>query len=397
MTATQHLKLPWIERIERWLNQDIVCGFHSSSFVVQALESGATLAEVECGGGHRSWDYQGQNFVFIKDKEVLLAKSIIKETLIKVGGHLKEINCVEHIRFGSKNFFVTGGEDTTLKLWRTTLCPIATLRRHISSIKCMAVEDYSASEKLLATAGGRSELRLWLVVHDEAGKVSCNELACHLLKGNDKQRQKNWRDHDLIDDNEPFYSSIVISKNKIFIACSDGALRLWTFSSNQLKLEKQSDICPNALLKIQKTTDGQLLTGDTTGRLMLWNEELQLMKTIESGHQNGINAMLSINCGVLTGGDDGKIVITAFDTDFTKSTSKSMPSHSAAHITGILEVNDGFCCVSVDQRISFFTRELGSIHQAFSHCPDIADIAYISHENRLIVVGSNGLESFSIR
>ena len=63
----------------------------------------------------------------------------------------------------------------------------------------MAVDNFctTGNEKILATAGGRAELRLWLVTLDK-GALNCIELACHLLKGNDRQRQKNWREHHLI-------------------------------------------------------------------------------------------------------------------------------------------------------------------------------------------------------
>ena len=122
---------------------------------------------------------------------------------------------------------------------------------------------------------------------------------------------------------------------------------------------------------------------------------MKMTKTIENVHQNGINALLSFkdHSEVVTGGDDGKMVITTF----LKSTNKSIQSHSAAHITAIKEVGiDDFCCVSVDQRLSFYTQELELKHQIFSHCPDIADAVWIENENTFIVVGSNSLERFSI-
>ena len=56
-----------------------ILGFHSSKFVIHAINEGVNVAEVECGGSHRSWGFNGKDFVFTKDKQLMFSKDIIGE------------------------------------------------------------------------------------------------------------------------------------------------------------------------------------------------------------------------------------------------------------------------------------------------------------------------------
>ena len=63
------------------------------------------LSEVTCGGGHRSWDFNGVDFAFIKDRQLMFCKEFLTSDTsmtIKTGLHSLVINCVEHCHFGSK-------------------------------------------------------------------------------------------------------------------------------------------------------------------------------------------------------------------------------------------------------------------------------------------------------
>ena len=69
LTCVQHLKIPWLERLG---DEQILCGFHSTRFVVYSLHHDWIIASIECGGGHRSWDFDGQHLFFVKDKELVM-------------------------------------------------------------------------------------------------------------------------------------------------------------------------------------------------------------------------------------------------------------------------------------------------------------------------------------
>ena len=409
LSCVQHLKLPWLERIEE--GSRILCGFHSTDFVVHSLEDDKTIASIQCGGGHRSWDFNGTDLCFVKDKELMLASDLDKEITIKRGaGHLKEINCIEHLRFSDDengtgaSFLVTGGEDTTMKVWSLAvdnLSCLSTFRRHTSSIKCLATEDLTCGQKILVSAGGRAELRLWRIkwLQSSSSEMSCIEVAHHFLKGNDKQRLKTWRDHDLIDDTEPAFLSVAISTevNNIFVSCSDGVVRRWSFDMDKRSLTflSQSDTFPNAMLKILKlSSSGMVLAADTAGRLQVFDAQLQRKNVVENIHQNGINALLEFINGkiVISGGDDGHISLTNIE---EMARDNVIPAH-AAPITRLTRIPNGFCSVSIDQRITFYSGDNFDFKsQIFSHCPDIADAVVIEEEKRFIVVG-NAIEIFAL-
>ena len=163
--------------------------------------------------------------------------------------------------------------------------------------------------KILVTAGGRAELRIWLVHSSQCS--AAEEVAHHFLKGNDKQRLKTWRDHELIDDTEPAFLSVAIIQNNIFASSSDGNIRKWSFHLKQKSLTflNQSQTFPNAILKILKLKNGSILSGDTAGRIRVFESEfLQPIRVIENIHQNGINALLLFSPDqIVSGGDDGHI------------------------------------------------------------------------------------------
>ena len=71
----QNLKINWLEHF--WTSNDeirCILGFHSSYFVIHGIENGVNIAQVECGGSHRSWDFNGKDFAFTKDKQLMIAK-----------------------------------------------------------------------------------------------------------------------------------------------------------------------------------------------------------------------------------------------------------------------------------------------------------------------------------
>ena len=99
-------KVNWLERLIDVGNGNYcVLGFHSSSFVVHSISDAVNLSEVTCGGGHRSWDFNGVDFAFIKDRQLMFCKEFMTSDAsmtIKTGLHSLVINCVEHCHFGSK-------------------------------------------------------------------------------------------------------------------------------------------------------------------------------------------------------------------------------------------------------------------------------------------------------
>ena len=102
---------------------------------------------------------------------------------------------------------VTGSEDTTMKIWSlekmNDIKQIIVLRSHISSVKTIDICENGTKELIMVSAGGRAQLKVWkLNLGSTEEQLNVSEIASHMLKGNDKLRQKTWRSQELIDDTE---------------------------------------------------------------------------------------------------------------------------------------------------------------------------------------------------
>ena len=108
-------------------------------------------------GGHRAWDFNGTDFAFIKDKQVMFCKELLTpdtSTTLKNGLHSLVINCIEHCHFNTSqyHYLFTGSEDTFIKVIRVDEGELKleqTLRSHISSVKAMHLVDLTENKKFL--------------------------------------------------------------------------------------------------------------------------------------------------------------------------------------------------------------------------------------------------------
>ena len=316
------LKFSWPDKLcLGQQGQVVILGFHSSNFIAYNLQENIVYCDISCGGSHRSWDFgfSGTNndfiLTFIKEKKVVhhrargigekicgisLATSSIRHPL-----HSRELSCVHNFQMVCdknpnkicENFLATGGEDTTIKIHKIVDIDnkirryrVATLNGHISNIKCIKSVSLEQSSQemngdnsvILISAGGRAQLKLWHLTGNRAytddrrpyhSTISCREIASHMLKGNDKVRnKKSWRNSDLlIEDTETRYMDIDVmlydnsgknccgeymsheakhatntSENKnrsytmlIAAACSDGVVRLLCVTPDK-RIEKSN-------------------------------------------------------------------------------------------------------------------------------------------------------------
>nr|CAD7573675.1 unnamed protein product [Timema californicum] len=129
------------------------------------------VLEVECGGGHRSWDYHVNlsfqlTLVFIKDKQVHLSHHDLKQLVrlpLKAGLHSKALNCARLVP-GRCSLLVSGSEDTTVRVTAVDGgLDSAVMRGHISSVRAVAVCLMDPQRTLVVSGGGRAELRVWLL------------------------------------------------------------------------------------------------------------------------------------------------------------------------------------------------------------------------------------------
>ena len=238
------------------------------------------------------------------------------------------------------------------------------------------------------------------------------QVASKMLKGNDKQRQKSWKEHDMIDDTETRYLSVqarLVSHDvlEILTACSDGVIRLWNWKVNSkiVDLVNQTEVMDNAILKIAWHDQDGFLAADTLGNITYWSDDLNRLWKMCDLHENGINSF-SIDSKkgfVYTGGDDGTITVSNLKSQKIIRKNRQI---SAAHITGLHidcdQDETNLISVSVDQRITRWkidkenssTGSIIAVNQLFSSVPDIHDmVVWRNRKNKIqIAVVGNGIE-----
>ncbi|CAB4054823.1 unnamed protein product [Lepeophtheirus salmonis] len=323
------------------------------------------IYQVPCGGCHRSWDFRFDHesfgvFTYVKDKVVhqVVLLNILNEMVIKPIFHTKEINALKVVAFENSQYLLTGGEDTKLLLRNLKNNRITSnLKSHISNIRCLdAILD--GDSMILASGGGRAELKLWRMFPDQ----NIILLSSFLMKGNDKRRKKVWRDTKLIPDVETRITSVTLWKKNdsltfIVIACSDGLLRLLQYDANFSKLQI-----------IKESAEGPSLSGSTKGDLQVWKiEDDYSFRAISQviAHQSGINAIDILGHFIVTGGIND--------------------AHES-QITGVKYMDQFILSCGVDQKfITWRSSDFSFYSQEISSVADVKGIEVF--KDKVIIVG----------
>ena len=88
-----NIGMDWVARL---LSSHTVLVFHGNKMVIKDFAQNRILCELECGGGHRSWDIMDmRKVVFIKDKKIYTRElSFQGEVESMQGTHSQAINAV---------------------------------------------------------------------------------------------------------------------------------------------------------------------------------------------------------------------------------------------------------------------------------------------------------------
>ncbi|XP_053407526.1 WD repeat-containing protein 6-like isoform X1 [Mercenaria mercenaria] len=119
----------WLEKLEFTEEEDIqIHGFYTNMFMIWSVRQNQMLLEIECGGGHRAWDYcchgNSATFVYVKTREVKVTNIEMRsnQVIVKKCLHGRELCDSKHICSGIDssgrpvNVMVTCIEDTSVCL-----------------------------------------------------------------------------------------------------------------------------------------------------------------------------------------------------------------------------------------------------------------------------------------
>lgn len=419
-TRTKELGFHWVERFLD-VNYKIVCGFDDKKFLVFDLSANEKVLEIACGGGHRSWDvlYRhnetiGQielKFVYLKNARINTESMIIIPPVsVGKGSHSKEINCLRTHVIEGKTMFLSGGEDTTVRVSSLddemdfedlVIC------KHLSSVRTLKMCT-EGDENIVITAGGRAQICIKLFKFIRInGKIEVNtyELVDYMLKGTDKERKKECDSKSVSKDMNPETRIMDVDyiNNEdnftIFAGCSDAYVRVFVYRADKtFTLINESKHLETCILKTTCINFMQrdiLITCSTRGEVAFWDasdvdkgdifEPFFVTKT----NKSGINSFVTTNLPddkllIGTGGDDNALhinVLTFPDcldlTSMQVLHSLVLDRHHSSAITGLCLVGDFVLSASIDQRISLYRLkvtdriECDFVYQTFS---DVADI-----------------------
>jgi WD40 repeat protein len=168
----------WLTKIMIVKEDVVVMGFYDSKFFVYNVTKASRVVKVDCGGGHRIWDFQTENllqfvFGYIKRDAVNLWRddqSIldVKDCTLLESYHGLETRCVSVIEYkNNMNLIISGGEDGTLS-FHTYSCNgnsrvkhLDSVRKHFASIRCLIVTRSITGNILLFSGGSRHIIKCW--------------------------------------------------------------------------------------------------------------------------------------------------------------------------------------------------------------------------------------------
>ncbi|XP_015917271.1 tRNA (34-2'-O)-methyltransferase regulator WDR6 isoform X2 [Parasteatoda tepidariorum] len=385
--------LEWIGKMIFYESHLLLVGFHTKNFVVWSSHLESAVMTVECGGGHRSWDFslteEGMaTFVAIQKKDIIYyqqdLRHMIKESVLKDGLSGQKICCLTYLYTQSSenqdpwSILLCGGEDNTLQVIKLTYAPDGTaefvtlskLSGHLSNIRAIDKEKMlNIDYWLLASVGGRSQLILWKYYYDTYGDYAiCQQLKSTLLMGSSENSMLKFRGSDptesqtrLMDVSISRASGNTVIDNwnnhyDIGVACSDGYFRLYNFDidENELTIKHSFKHNENCILKlvsdrsnlVAATQQISYIIGATNGSLKvlqhdnLHGEYLNMIEAedMKNSHQSGINALdyrflVASVWMICSGGDDNSLMVAFIDFKALPSVKNLIKVVSKYHIS----------------------------------------------------------------
>lgn len=442
--------------VEKFINNDLICGFRERVFIVYDIRSNKSIVEIPCGGGHRSWDvkryFTKDNYDFNEMiKLVYLKNSTLHDITVRVddvsknimnGTHIKEINCLQVIgTSGDVKLIVSGGEDTSVRISTLDMadCSISEkiTYRHLSSVRCLKILPMADNRLLLVSAGGRAHICIKILTIDRGNNevlIEIEHVIDYLIKGSDKDRRKgrNWRECLVDFDPETRIMDIEVFHygNDYFVVagCSDSLVKVFKCNPHErdVNLEVINDIqyhktCILRTKRFEYDSRQLLATTSTVGEVFIWdvrNEQNlhdSALKPIFSTNtnKNGINdihvkTLDEQQILLATCGDDNSIhlVILLEEDNTFKITHKLVNDkfHSSL-ISGVLLMDNYLLSVSIDQRVTLSRWEVDGpkleshfLYQTFSDVADIhgLDIIEQANDSTTIIVYGKGVEVIKI-
>jgi WD40 repeat protein len=341
----------------------LVHGFSSKRWVLYDVTIEDEIMGVETGGAHRSWAFQlnpespsGGTLVWTRASSMhIRSQRGPNHSVIRSGGHGREIKAVAVAQGPCGQLIATGAEDTDIKIFEYIdgeLHCTRTLRRHTTGIQHL---QWSADGNYLFSSGGCEEFYIWRIrplpsgmgigIVYEFAYTPESEHADLRIMSFDVQETGTGYDIAMVFSD----SSIKVkSLGEIFAAYStDMRNQVYQYRPlSEIKWQPfaQGLYFTSCLTQCLFLSNGKLLTAGTDGHTAVWSlacDGTQPAKDSQIStlawqlpiriHQSASKAMDSCRLDrstklIVSGGDDGSMTI------LLTSTSSSLPTYQAAPV-----------------------------------------------------------------
>lgn len=405
---TKKCSIAWIDKV--LATAGLMCGFNDNYFVVWDERQQDIIFEVECGGGHRYWDFYVNHsnyfeFLYIRNKsmhkiEWSAISATDDRTLIipKSNWHSKSCNhviCLPWDRCKENVLLISGGDDNLLKFSQfiqksNQINHIEDMVQHVSNIRSICVMRIESNKWFVFSAGGRAQICVTEVNVQSDTDIQLKEITNFMLNLNDFERRRQGKSNIVDFDPETrFMCSTIVTDNNIepirlVIGCSDGYIRQFKFVETTIQLVN-SIFYGKCILNIIHFNE-ILLTMATDGLICFWN-----MKNFESNlkpfyklhhHNSGINSFDLFDSNgkyfIATGGDDQSIVISVFQINdllqVTIDRHLVLNNCHTAQVNGVHFNKKMFCLFTTGVDQTVFKTKLDTFETEFVAMSCVADI-----------------------
>lgn len=392
-----------------------ILAFSSDNFVIYDMEKSRVAVKIPCGGGHRSWDFFNNKFVYLKDKEIHL-NTVDVDGIFAVdyfnSFHNEETNCVKVIHLNGEFMCLSGGEDTYIRYWSIEkksiydLKSVFVFKSHLSSIRTMTMFNFD-DITLMVSAGGREQIIL--------SKIYQKNI---IMEDNYYESLKN-------EETRIMDTTIIKENNQIYLlaACSNGYIKIFKISQtnqhfrlNFIKNIRYKMQCLLKITKIQMDSITCVITMATDGLLIFWDFNQLFRETsnplaLISTHQSGINSygvklIDKTKFLILTGGDDNCITLSFIEINDEIVRLIHQYKNSNVHyslISGAFIFEGYFITAAIEQRIALFKwniidgKIICKLLSLFKTAiADVQGISCILEDDLHIFVYGNGVEYITL-
>ena len=245
----------------------MVSGSKDNSVMVWRLSAAGQLSRVAAGAGHTlsvggvSWC--GDHVVSVSADTTLKIWSLDTEQGLMTSvrteiAHQGNINCVSVSP--DHGLIVTGSQDKTAKLWRSSdLSLVSVLRGHSRGVWCA---QFSPADKLVATGGGDAVVRLWSISDTSSSCVK-------QLQGHEASvLTLSWQ-----------------GGGQLVTGSSDGLVKVWWVVRQECTVTL--DLGESKVWCVE-TWEDTVMAGGEGGRIMVWQDDTETQEQVSQEEQDKI-------------------------------------------------------------------------------------------------------------